>query len=193
MAMTVQVMQLTLHILAPEGRRHGDRLGSHHDILDCLDDYDLVDHVAIGNVVGADKLVATGDRGIRWGRSRRGRRSRLGKGGDLKAVLGSSRGSLLKHAARKMRGARSARRIGDGRNGDVDSRGLGVGAAERRSRAVLNGDIARQGIANETLHLLVSDDRPRRHLALPHLILALDREDRAIGDHAALIGANVNG
>lgn len=65
MAVVVQMEQLATSLVTTGGC-NGGRLGtgSYCDILDRLDNDDLVDHVAVGNIVGADCLVACRDRRI---------------------------------------------------------------------------------------------------------------------------------
>src|SRR4051794_40039636 len=96
------VGDLTASLVNPRGGRDGDRLSGHHDVRDRLDDDDLLDYVAVGNVVGADKLISLGDRRVRRGRGRSGSRGRgRGRGRSGGGLSLRARGRLLlEHATR---------------------------------------------------------------------------------------------
>lgn len=68
----VHVVHLTASLVGATGGRDGNRLSSlRHHILDRLDDDDLADHIALSDIVSADKRVALGDGRVRRDRGRR--------------------------------------------------------------------------------------------------------------------------
>lgn len=190
----MEVVELATSLLSAKGSSDGDRLGGHLDVLNGLNDNNLADNVAVGDVVGADGRVTFGDGRVRGGRSRGRsglgrRRLLLGEGINL----GSLGGLLLEHAPGKIFARRrsDAGRVADARHWHLGGLGSRL-VASGGTRAVLNNDISREGVANDARELLAGDHGRLVNLALALLVLALKGEDGAVRELAAAVGALID-
>ena len=184
----------------------GGDSGSDGDVLDLLLDDDHADVLAVGDGLGADDGEVTIVEAGRLGRGRRGRGGgsrRSGRGGRSRGRGGGARGGGARGGGGRGRGGRGGRRRGFRllAGGDLedapleDARGagrvghlgdLGSGGDDRRRRAdgrlgaVENGDLAREGFADDAFAVLLGDNTGSLELALALVVLTLQGEEGAV-------------